>query len=207
MQRVGKVSMGGGIVKIQRVKGFIGNGKNPLVEKKVVPREELALLGEVLHKRHLKIAFTTGVYDMIHVGHVRYLELAAMMGDVLVVGLNSDSSVREMKGPGRPILDENQRAEMLCYLSSVSYVTIYPELTGAETIKLLKPDAYLCVEGSWNGELAAKAEVVAMAGHKGRVFYSPRQSPTQSTTAILERVRGNVLKELQRSFEVNGKQA
>lgn len=196
----------GKIVQAERVIGF--NGENPLVEKKLVPQEELAALGQFYRSRHRDIAFTTGVYDMIHVGHVRYLELAATLGDLLVVGLNSDSSVRQLKGDSRPILSEAQRAEMLCYLASVAYVTIFPELTGGRTISLLKPDAYLCVEGSWKGDLASKEEVVAISEYGGKVYYAPRQNPTLSTSAIIDRVkeleRPTLIAELKRSFANDG---
>lgn len=204
------VQAGGKEIEIQRVTGFNGE-VNPLLLKKVVPSEELAMLGAFLRARHTQIAFTTGVYDLIHVGHVRYLELAATLGDVLVVGLNSDSSVKQLKGPDRPILSEDKRAEMLCYLASVAFVTIFPETDGANTIRVLRPDAYLCVEGSWEGgDIASKSEVVAMADCGGRVYYSPRQSPTVSTSAILDRVkelqRPEIMEEIQRTFaNGNGK--
>lgn len=196
-------------VTVRKLVGFKGE-KNPLLKKKLVSQAELADLGDFYRKRGVKISFTTGAYDLVHVGHARYLELAATLGEVLVVGLNSDSSIKKYKGESRPIMGEIQRAEMLCYLSSVKYVVIYPELTGAETIRLLRPDAYLCVEGSWKGDLAAKEEVIAMAECKGKVFYTPRQSPVISTSAIIDRVkeleRPAIMEELQRAFaNGNGK--
>ncbi len=187
-----------------RVTAFEGD-ENPLVMKKLVPREELAALGAFLHSRHQVIAYATGVYDLIHVGHVRFLELARQQGDVLVVGLNSDESVRTYKDPDRPILPEAVRAEMLCYLASVDYVTIYPETTGVETMKLLQPDSYLCVEGSWNGNLESKAEVQEMLKLGGKVYYSPRQSPTVSTSAVIDKIsqleRKRVIAELRKGLE------
>jgi len=187
----------------ERVTGFEGN-INPVVLEKVVPMEELQALGIFYRSRHQRISFTTGAFDMIHVGHVRYLELARSLGDLLVVGLNSDLSVKQLKGDSRPILAERLRAEMLCYLASVAYVVIFPETTGAKTINILKPDAYLCVEGSWDGDLASKEEVRAMSGIGGKVYYSPRQNPTLSTSAIIERVieleRPKIIEELQRTF-------
>jgi rfaE bifunctional protein nucleotidyltransferase chain/domain len=204
MPRVMKLQVKKGVsVTVRKLVGFRGD-KNPLLHKKLVTQSELTELGDFYRKHGIKISFTTGAYDLIHVGHVRYLELAATLGEILVVGLNSDSSVKKYKGDSRPIMGELQRAEMLCYLSSVTYVVIYPELTGAETIRLLKPDAYLCVEGSWKGDLAAKDEVMAMAECGGKVFYTPRQSPVISTSAIIDRVkeleRPAILEELQRAF-------
>lgn len=204
MPRVLKLPVKKGLmVPVRRLSGFRGE-KNPILQKKLVRQDELADLGDFYRKRGMKISFTTGAYDLIHVGHVRYLELASTLGEVLVVGLNSDSSIKKYKGEGRPIMGELQRAEMLCYLSSVKYVVIYPELTGAETIRLLKPNAYLCVEGSWKGDLAAKDEVIAMAECGGKVFYTPRQSPVVSTSAIIDRVRElekpAIMAELKKAF-------
>lgn len=204
MSWVQKLNIGKGKqITARRLVGFKGD-KNPLLKKKLVTQSELVDLGEFYRKKGIKISFTTGAYDLVHVGHVRYLELASTLGEILVVGLNSDSSIKSYKGETRPIMGELQRAEMLCYLTSVKYVVIYPELTGAETIRLLKPDAYLCVEGSWKGDLAAKEEVVAMAEHGGKVFFTPRQSPIVSTSAIIDRVRElekpAIMEELKRAF-------
>ena len=162
--------------------------RNLLYDQKVVPKEELAGWGEALKRRHRKKVFTTGAYDVIHLGHIRYLQLAASLGDDLMVGLNSDSSVRTYKGEGRPVQEETERAELLCGLTCVGFITIFDELTGAETIRLFRPDVYLCVEGSWEGDLGSKEEVIAMEEVGGEVWCCPRQGPTISTTAIIERI-------------------
>lgn len=161
---------------------------HPAVKKKIVPRNKLKLLGDFHRDRSLRIAFTSGTYDMIHVGHVRYLELARSLGDILVVGLNSDASVRAYKGPSRPILGEERRAEMLAALSAVDYITFYDELTADTLIRILRPHAYLCVEGSWESgtDLETKAEVKAMFEHSGNVYLAPRQEPGLSTSALIE---------------------
>lgn len=174
-------------ISVTRVEGSSGK-EHPRLKAKLVARDELSTLGDFLRKRGLLITFTTGVYDMIHIGHARYLELAKSLGAVLIVGLNSDNSVRELKGPSRPILDEPRRAEMLSFLESVDYINIYPETDGAEVIRLLKPDVYLCVEGSWEGDIGTKAEVQAIAEYGGEVFYSPRQDPSLSTSAIIDKI-------------------
>lgn len=190
-------------IKARRVTGY-EDGVNPNVLHKLVSRDDLIQLGLFLKARHQKIAFTTGTYDMIHPGHVRYLELASRLGDCLVVGLNSDSSVKSYKDPSRPILTETVRAEMLCYLATVHYVTIFPESTGAETIRLLKPDAYLCVIGSWQGDLATKDEVKAVAEYGGKVFYAPPQGAIISTSKIIEKIvqlhKPKIMVELQKAF-------
>lgn len=190
-------------ITARKVMGF-GDGANPNVLHKLVPREELPRLGNFLRARHQSIIFTTGTYDMIHPGHLRYLEVAGRLGDCLVVGLNSDSSVKSYKDSTRPILGENVRAEVLCYMAAVAFVTIFPESTGAETIRLLKPDAYLCVVGSWQGDLATKDEVRAVAEYGGDVYYAPPQGTTISTSKIIEKIlqlhKPQMMQELQRAF-------
>lgn len=158
------------------------------LKQKLIPREEVEEVGKFLRNRNLRVSYTSGAYDIIHKGHARYLNLAHSLGDVLFVGLNSDFSIQGYKGPHRPILGQEDRAEMLSFLESVDYLTIYDEPTGAEVIRQLKPDAYLCVEGSWEGDIAAKAEVIAMAECGGQVFYTPRQNPLSSTSAIIESI-------------------
>lgn len=175
---------------IYRIKGFSGE-KHPDLIKKLAPLDLLPMLGEVHRRMNRIVTFTSGTYDMIHIGHGRYLELARALGDVLVIGLNSDKSVKSYKGPERPILEEIKRAEMLAFLRCVDYITLYDEDSAEGVIRLLKPDCYLCVEGSWEGgweELKSKPEVVAMAEHGGKVFCSPRQEPGLSTSSIIDKL-------------------
>ncbi len=178
----------------------IATEENPRLLQKLYARDELARLSEIWRQHNIRIAFTTGVYDMIHVGHMRYLQLARGLGDLLVVGLNSDQSVRRIKGPGRPILTEGLRAEALSALQVIDYICIFDEPDGAGLIRAIKPDAYLCVEGSWTGEIETKSEVVAMAEHSGRVFYTPRQHPNLSTTAILDKIAGTAVADFKREM-------
>ncbi len=93
-----------------------------------------------LRKKKKRIVFTNGCFDLLHLGHIRYLEKAKQEGDVLVVGLNSDSSVRKLKGKGRPLVPEKERAEILSALEFVDYVTIFSEETPANLIHEIKPD-------------------------------------------------------------------
>jgi len=205
------INVNGISTKIQFTEGLSKTERNTSLRPKLIPRQDLPELGDFLRKRGLEISFTTGVYDMIHIGHARYMQLARSLGDILVVGLNSDDSVHALKGPDRPILSEDKRAEMLSFLSFVDYITIFPETTGAEVIRLLKPSRYLCVEGSWDGDIGAKDEVIAITENGGEVFYTPRQSPTLSTTAIIERIAESVgrekddeLRQLRSMMENNG---
>ncbi|HKE35089.1 MAG TPA: adenylyltransferase/cytidyltransferase family protein [Candidatus Acidoferrum sp.] len=109
---------------------------------KIVPRE--ALQGRLTeHKRRgEKIVFANGCFDMLHVGHARYLEGARREGDLLVVGVNDDASVRKLKGPGRPVLDENARALLVAALRSVDYVVLFSEPTVEALLEELRPDVH-----------------------------------------------------------------
>lgn len=107
---------------------------------RAVPREELTGLLESERKAGRKIVFTNGVFDLVHPGHLRYLRAAKEFGDVLVVALNSDASVRRLKGELRPILPENERVKIIASLEMVNYVTIFDEDTPLLTIEALKPD-------------------------------------------------------------------
>jgi rfaE bifunctional protein nucleotidyltransferase chain/domain len=132
-----------------------------------------------------KIVFTNGCFDLLHPGHIRSLEQARALGDALIVGLNSDSSVRELKGPGRPVLPENERAEILACLECVDAVVIFSEATPLEIISKLLPDV-LAKGGDWAGDKIIGREEVEAAG--GRVVSVP-VVPGYSTSAILEKIR------------------
>jgi D-beta-D-heptose 7-phosphate kinase/D-beta-D-heptose 1-phosphate adenosyltransferase len=132
-----------------------------------------------------KVAFTNGCFDLLHPGHVTYLEAARDLADVLVVGLNSDESVRRLKGPARPILSEAERATVLAGLRSVDYAVIFGEDTPAGLIRALVPDV-LVKGGDWPVESIVGREVVEAAG--GRVLTIPFVEG-QSTTGIVERIR------------------
>jgi D-glycero-beta-D-manno-heptose 1-phosphate adenylyltransferase len=132
-----------------------------------------------------RVVFTNGCFDLLHPGHIRALELARELGDVLIVGLNSDASVRQLKGPGRPLIPELERAEILAALESVDAVVIFNELTPREIISRLLPD--VLVKGSdWPGDQIVGREEVEAVG--GRVVSVPLV-PGYSTTAILRKIR------------------
>src|SRR3989344_1103361 len=117
-----KIKINGQTAVVKYLEGNSTKVEYPLLRSKLIPRGELQDFGDFLRRRGLRIAFTTGVYDMIHIGHARYLQLARSLGDILVVGLNTDDSVRRLKGENRPVLSEMQRAEMLSFLGFVDYV-------------------------------------------------------------------------------------
>ena len=132
-----------------------------------------------------RVVFTNGCFDLLHPGHIRILEESRALGDVLVVGINSDESVRILKGEGRPILPERERAEILAAMECVDAVIIFDELTPRETIAALLPDV-LVKGGDWPGNQIVGREEVEAAG--GRVVSVPVVAG-YSTTAILEKIR------------------
>ncbi|HWX41279.1 MAG TPA: D-glycero-beta-D-manno-heptose 1-phosphate adenylyltransferase [Blastocatellia bacterium] len=130
------------------------------------------------------VVFTNGCFDLLHPGHINYLAAARALGDALIVGINSDRSVREIKGRGRPILDERERAEVLSGLESVDYVTVFDEDNPRELIRLLQPDV-LVKGGDWPiSEIIGREEVEAAGG---RVFSLPYVEGS-STTEIIQRI-------------------
>jgi rfaE bifunctional protein nucleotidyltransferase chain/domain len=132
-----------------------------------------------------RVAFTNGCFDILHPGHVALLEAARSSADILVVGLNSDGSVREIKGPSRPVVPEAERAETLLALEAVDQVVVYDEATPLEVIRALVPD--VLVKGAdWTLETIVGRDVVEGAG--GHVVRAALL-PGLSTTAILDRIR------------------
>src|SRR5574342_535866 len=110
------------------------------MREKIKKRKELLRIIKNLKAKGKRIVFTNGCFDLLHLGHVRYLEKAKSLGDVLVVGVNSDSSVRKLKGPKRPILPQGERTEILSGLGCVDYITIFTEADPLKPITSLKPN-------------------------------------------------------------------
>jgi rfaE bifunctional protein nucleotidyltransferase chain/domain len=132
-----------------------------------------------------RIVFTNGVFDLLHPGHVRYLQAARAHGDLLIVGLNSDASVRRNKGPERPINPENERAEVLAALACVDAVSIFDDETPADIIKRVQPD--VLVKGAdWPADQIVGRDTVEARG--GRVILEPVEQG-HSTSAIIEKAR------------------
>jgi D-beta-D-heptose 7-phosphate kinase/D-beta-D-heptose 1-phosphate adenosyltransferase len=131
------------------------------------------------------VVFTNGVFDLLHVGHLRYLQQARALGDALIVGLNSDRSVRANKGAGRPITPEAERAEILSALACVDGVVVFDEDTPHEIIAALQPD--VLVKGAdWAADAIVGRDVVEARG--GRVVRVPIEAG-HSTSALVERIR------------------
>jgi rfaE bifunctional protein nucleotidyltransferase chain/domain len=152
--------------------------------QKILERNTLKERVDSLRLEGKVVVFTNGCFDLLHVGHVRYLQEARKQGDCLVVAVNSDRSVRQIKGPGRPIIPEEQRAEVVAALGCVDWVTIFDEPDPLVLIKLLKPDV-LVKGGDWPEEKIVGASEVKEAG--GKVSRIPQEVGV-STSDILEKV-------------------
>ncbi|MFA4915622.1 MAG: D-glycero-beta-D-manno-heptose 1-phosphate adenylyltransferase [Syntrophales bacterium] len=151
---------------------------------KVYSKEKLKGEFDRLRKKGKKIIFTNGCFDILHVGHIRYLKEAKKRGDILIVAVNSDSSVRSIKGNQRPINHEDDRAEMVASLESVDYVTIFHELTPLELIEYLQPDIIVKGRG-WVEEDVVGRESVKKWG--GTVFIAPNVGEA-STSGNIEKI-------------------
>lgn len=133
-----------------------------------------------------KLVFTNGVFDILHVGHVRYLEEARALGDALVVAINSDRTVRELKGPGRPLMNQNERAEIMAALRATSYVTVFDDVSPRSLIAALLPDVLVKGGDYALDEIHGREEVEAVGG---RVVSLPFVEGISSST-LLNRMRG-----------------
>jgi D-glycero-beta-D-manno-heptose 1-phosphate adenylyltransferase len=150
-----------------------------------VTRQQAVDLVARLRSEGRTIVFTNGVFDLLHPGHLRYLQHARRLGDALIVGLNSDRSVRANKGGGRPITPEAERAEILSALACVDAVVVFDEETPHDLIGALQPD--VLVKGAdWAADAIVGRDIVEARG--GRVVRVPVE-PGYSTTAIIERIR------------------
>ena len=154
--------------------------RNPVTPLSVLCEERAAW-----RARGRRVVFTNGCFDLLHPGHVRLLEAARAEGDLLVVGLNTDASVRAIKGPARPVIPEHERAEVLLALECVDRVVLYGEDTPIEVIRALLPD--VLVKGAdWAEDAIVGAPEVKAAG--GRVV-RVELLPGRSTTGLLQRIR------------------
>ena len=152
---------------------------------KLLTIEELIDERARLRRVDRKLVFTNGVFDLLHVGHVRYLQEARQLGDALVVAINSDSSVRELKGDSRPLMNQDERAEVVAALAAVDYVTIFDEISPRSLIAKLLPDI-LVKGGDYPLDQIHGREEVESAG--GRVVSLPFVEGA-STSTIIERIR------------------
>ncbi len=152
----------------------------------VVTLEELISMLPGWRAAGKRIVLTNGTFDILHVGHVRYLEAARAMGDILVVGINSDVSVRGYKGPGRPVVPQQERAEIVAALRCVDYATIFDEPTATHLIEALRPEIYV-KGGDYDGSKPLP-EAAAVHAYGGEVRIAPFV-PDHSASRIIKEVR------------------
>lgn len=156
----------------------------------ILNREELITRVNADRKNGFRVVLANGCFDVLHVGHVRYLEGARELGDVLIVGVNSDEQVARLKGSGRPILPAIERAEIVAALESVTYVTIFDEPTVEQLLLTLKPDVH--AKGTdYTEDSVPERDVVRSYGGRVAIVGDPK---VHSTSAILARLGGGVEK-------------
>ncbi len=153
---------------------------------RILDRNRLIARVAIARKNGARIVLANGCFDMLHVGHVRYLEGARELGDFLVVGINSDEQVRALKGEGRPLIPERERAEIIASLRAVDVVTIFPEPTVEALIRVIRPDVH--AKGTdYTEETVPEREVVRSYGGQVAIVGDPKD---HSTTEMLGRVNG-----------------
>lgn len=158
-----------------------------MIENKIKKADELKSILLKLKEKRKKIVFTNGCFDLIHYGHVKYLEDAKKNGDILVVAVNSDKSVKKIKGDKRPIVNQESRIRVIASLESVDYAVLFDEETPYELIKFLLPDI-LVKGGDWTKEKIAGSDVVARSG--GEVKTIPFIDGF-SSTSLIDKIKKN----------------
>jgi rfaE bifunctional protein nucleotidyltransferase chain/domain len=158
------------------------------MKKKIVSVEELTRIAREMRAAGKRLVVTNGCFDMLHLGHVRYLQAARALGDVLAVGLNGDQSVRELKGADRPINNEGDRAELLAALEDVDFVAIFPEVRATRFLETVAPEIYV-KGGDYTSDTLNAEERAAMEKIGTTIRFIPFQ-PGYSTSRIIERLKG-----------------
>jgi D-beta-D-heptose 7-phosphate kinase/D-beta-D-heptose 1-phosphate adenosyltransferase len=156
------------------------------MDEKILSQDRAAQVRARLRAQGRRLVFTNGCFDLLHVGHARYLRQARALGDALIVAVNSDRAVRELKGEGRPVMPEGERAELLAALEAVSYVTVFDELSPRPLIAKLLPDVLVKGGDYALSEIHGREEVEAAGG---RVVALPFVEGA-STTDIIGRIKG-----------------
>ena len=151
----------------------------------IVTESELTQIVADAHRDGKRVAFANGCFDILHVGHIRYLQGAADVADVLIVGVNSDRSVHELKGEGRPVMPERERAEMISAIRGVSYVTVFDEKSPARILGTVKPD-FQCKGTDYTPDSVPEAEVVRSYGGEVVIVGDPKD---HSTSDVLRKLR------------------
>ncbi len=153
---------------------------------KIIPSEQLVEWRKAFRASGKKLVVTNGCFDLLHLGHVTYLESARNQGDALLVGVNGDAGVRELKGPTRPLNSETDRASVLAALQSVDAISIFPETRAVRFLSLAQPDIYV-KGGDYTLETINQEERAAVESAGGRIVFIPFV-PGKSTTGLLEKI-------------------
>lgn len=153
---------------------------------KIVSEIQLNTLLTHYRSQHKTVVFTNGCFDILHAGHVRYLNAARELGDILIIGLNSDSSVSALKGPTRPVNSEDDRAEVISGLQAVDHVVVFSDATAERLVATIKPDIYV-KGGDYTVDKLPEAQVAAAYG--GKTVLIP-EVPGRSSSNIIKKIAG-----------------
>jgi rfaE bifunctional protein nucleotidyltransferase chain/domain len=153
---------------------------------RIIPREKTVELGVELRRAGRRIAFANGCFDVLHVGHVRYLQAAKQQGDVLVVGINSDRSAAALKGRGRPLLPAGARAELVAALEAADYVIVFDELTAEAMLTDLRPDVH-CKGSDYTAETVPEKALTDRLGIAVAIVGDPKDHSTSNLLAEIAR--------------------
>lgn len=164
-------------------------GRDPRTvdRKKVLGSEALRRRVAAARRAGRKVALANGSFDLLHVGHVRYLEAAKRLSDVLVVGINSDRSVRGYKGPGRPVQPERERAELVAALACVDFVTVFDDPDVHRLLELLRPDFH-CKGTDYTAETVPEKDTARRIGTRVRICGDPKDHSTRDLLARIRRL-------------------
>lgn len=152
------------------------------MSQKLVTADEMAAIRQDARRDGLTVSFANGIFDLLHVGHVRYLDAAAAQADLLVVGLNSDASTRALKGAGRPIMPAAERAEILAALECVDYVVVFEETTCDALLDRLRPDVH-CKGTDYTAETVPEAATVKAYGGRVAIVGDPKEHASRDIIA------------------------
>ena len=154
------------------------------MKNKIKEIEELKNIIKEYKEKNKKVVFTNGCFDLLHIGHIRYLYKAKEFGSILIVALNSDKSVKNLKGDNRPIINEKERAELLSALEMIDYITIFDDFTCKNILKSLKPDIYV-KGGDYTRQTLPEWPVVAEYGGEVKLV---EEIKGQSTTSLINKI-------------------
>ena len=156
------------------------------VTTRILERRDLLAVVEAAKRKGSRIVLANGCFDVLHVGHIRYLEAAKALGDLLIVGLNSDEQTRRLKGDGRPLVPQDQRAQIVSALEAVNFVTIFEEPTVKELLLAIKPDVH--AKGTdYTEDMVPERDVVRSFGGRVAIVGDPKN---HSSSEIIDKVSG-----------------